>query len=358
MTQLDAIGVGIVGLSAGGGWAGTAHVPALAGVKGYELRALTASTRESARAAGERYEVPLVFDSAEELASHPDVDLVVVTVRVPHHEALVRPALQAGKMVLCEWPLAVDLPTARRMSALAGGIRTAVGLQARSAPALRYLRDLIADGYVGEVLSTTLIAAHGGFDGTYNSSTRYLLDAANGATLLSIPFGHAIDALTMVLGEITDLSATTALRRPVRYHAETGEPATATAPDQVAVTATLESGAVAVAHVRGARYRAADLHWEINGTEGVVVVTAPQGGLLAKSPTLLGARGSHPELAELPVPPSYELVLAGHADQYAYHVAHAYRQLREDITTGSRTIPDFAHAVRLHELLDQIIRSN
>ncbi|MFD8218399.1 Gfo/Idh/MocA family oxidoreductase [Streptomyces sp. NPDC059697] len=87
------IRVGVVGLSASGGWAAAAHVPALAGLDGYELRALSASTAESARAAGEKYAVPLAFGSAEELARSEEVDLVVVTVKVPHHLELIRPAL-------------------------------------------------------------------------------------------------------------------------------------------------------------------------------------------------------------------------------------------------------------------------
>ncbi|WP_328389329.1 Gfo/Idh/MocA family oxidoreductase [Streptomyces sp. NBC_00400] len=63
-----------MGLSASGGWAATAHAPALAGLDGYELRALSASSDESARAAGETYAVPLAFSSAEELARSEEVD--------------------------------------------------------------------------------------------------------------------------------------------------------------------------------------------------------------------------------------------------------------------------------------------
>jgi predicted dehydrogenase len=134
VTSNNAIGVGIVGLSANGGWAAMAHVPALKGIEGYELRALSASSPESARAAGEAHGVPLVFDSAEDLARHPDVDLVVVTVKVPNHDDLVKPALQAGKPVLCEWPLAADLPRVEDLNAAAQGVRTAIGLGAALPP--------------------------------------------------------------------------------------------------------------------------------------------------------------------------------------------------------------------------------
>jgi len=65
------IGVGIVGLSASGQWAANAHVPALRAIEGYELRALSASSAESAAAAGRVHDVPLTFAHAEELAVTP-----------------------------------------------------------------------------------------------------------------------------------------------------------------------------------------------------------------------------------------------------------------------------------------------
>ena len=350
MTSNKPVGVGIVGLSANGGWAAGAHVPALREIEGYELRGLSASTPESSKAAGSQFDVPLVFDNATDLAEHPDIDLVVVTVKVPYHDELVKPALQAGKRVLCEWPLAADPARASELNGLAGGVRTAVGLQARSAPPLRYLRDLIADGYVGEVLGTTLTGTGGAWGATYETYSKYLLDAANGATLLSIPFGHTVDALTMVLGDITELTSTSATRRPEVRHSQTGEPAAMTSPDQIAITARLESGAVASVHMRGGRSRAANFYWEINGTDGDIVVKAPQGAVWMSPITLHGGRGDDTELAELPVPARYEHVLAGRSAEPAYNVGHAYWDLLQD----NSEVPDFAHAVRLHELLAQI----
>jgi predicted dehydrogenase len=72
------------------------------------------------------------------MVSQPDIDVVAVTVKVPHHRELVSAALAAGKAVYCEWPLGRDLDDARPMAALAAeqGVRTAVGLQARQAPAV------------------------------------------------------------------------------------------------------------------------------------------------------------------------------------------------------------------------------
>ncbi|MER7187713.1 Gfo/Idh/MocA family oxidoreductase, partial [Streptomyces hyaluromycini] len=110
------IGVGIIGLGAHGSWAERSHLPALRAVPGYELRALSTSSKESAERSGQVHGVPRVFGSAAELAACDEVDLVVVAVKVPHHRELVRTALSAGKSVLCEWPLGNGLAEAEDMA--------------------------------------------------------------------------------------------------------------------------------------------------------------------------------------------------------------------------------------------------
>ena len=91
------------------------------------------------------------------MAADPDVDLIVVCVRVPGHRDLVMAGLQAGKAVLCEWPLGANLAEAEEMAGLARqrSVKTIVGLQARSDPTILYARDLVQEGYIGEVLTAT-----------------------------------------------------------------------------------------------------------------------------------------------------------------------------------------------------------
>ena len=153
------LGVGIIGVSPIRGWAATAHIPALRALPSYEIRALSAHSAESAREVGRVLGVRAVFSDHEDLVSQPDIDLVAVTVKVPHHRELVSSAVAAGKAVYCEWPLGRDLDDARAMAALAAGkgVRTVVGLQARQAPAIGFVQDLLREGYVGEVLSTTMV---------------------------------------------------------------------------------------------------------------------------------------------------------------------------------------------------------
>ncbi|MER7396943.1 Gfo/Idh/MocA family oxidoreductase [Streptomyces sp. NPDC000151] len=350
--------VGIVGLSARGGWAAQAHLPALSRLDGLEVRALSASSAASAREAGEKYGVPLAFGSTEELVRSDEVDLVAVSVKVPLHREAVLAAVGAGKAVLSEWPLGNGVAEAEELAAAAAaaGVRTFVGLQARTSPVVRYLRDLVGDGYVGQVLSTSLVASGRGWGAEFRPDGAYLLDRDNGATMLTIPFGHTIDAFSMVLGEFAEVGAVTATRRPTVREEGTGRPAPMTAEDQIAVNGLLASGAVASVHFRGGLSRGTDFHWEINGTDGDLVVSGDSGHLQQAVLTVRGARGPAAALAELPVPARYYDVpaLGDVAGRTPYNVGAQYARILADLTDGTAYVPDFAHAARRQRLLASI----
>src|SRR6184192_4714952 len=157
------------------------------------ITALSTSRSVSAAAAGKLFGVPLAFDNHHDLVKSAAVDVVAITVKVPYHFELAADALTAGKAVYCEWPLGNGLEEAERLAALAKkqGILAVAGLQARAAPSVLYVRDLVRQGYVGEVLSTTLIGSGMGWGPTVEPYNAYLNDRKNGATMLSIALGHA-----------------------------------------------------------------------------------------------------------------------------------------------------------------------
>jgi predicted dehydrogenase len=354
------LGVGIIGVSPVRGWAAAAHIPALRALPNYQIRALSAHSAEAARAAGEVFGVSAVFADHEQLVSQPDIDLVAVTVKVPHHRALVSAALAAGKAVYCEWPLGRDLDDARAMAALAAaqGVGTVVGLQARQAPAIQLVQQLLSDGYVGELLSTTMVGLSVPGEVVVQANA-YMLDKTNGANLLTIAVGHSLDLLNHVLGEFAELSAVSELRRPRITIQETREQIVKTAADQIAVIGTLTSGATASIHVREAVAGGTGFLWEINGTDGTLRITADAAVPGIVPLTVAGARGRN-EPAELAVPaaltqnwPALTSLVGTPAD----NVGRAYAGFAADIDNGTHTVPDFADAVRRHQVIAAIERS-
>jgi predicted dehydrogenase len=351
------LGVGIIGVSPARGWAATAHIPALRALPNYEIRALSARSAESARAAGDVFGISAVFSDSEQMVAQADIDVVAVTVKVPHHRELVSAALAAGKAVYCEWPLGRDLDDARAMAELAAeqGVRTVVGLQARQAPAIEFVQQLLSDGYVGEVMSTTMIGLSVTGDVLVQPNA-YTLDRANGANVLTIAVGHSLDILNYVLGEFAELSAVSDLRRPLITIEETGEQIVKTAPDQIAVIGTLTSGATANIHVREAVAGGTGFLWEINGTDGTLRITAAAAQPQIFPLAVAGAKGQG-EPVELVVPAVLiqkwpELTNLEGAP--AYNVGRSYAAFAADIANGTHTVPDFADAVRRHEVIAAI----
>lgn len=350
------IGVGIIGASPERGWAADAHIPALRALRErFDFVALSTSRAESARAAAERFGVALAYDDHRRLLARPEVDLVAVTVKVPYHQELVTAALDAGKAVYCEWPLGNGLREAEAMAELARarGAYAAVGLQARGAPVVAYVRDLVAQGFVGEVLSSTVVADAINWGADVLDCYAYLLDRGNGASMLTIPFCHTVDAFCWCLGEFAELSATFATRRPKVRHVETGRLLDSNVADQIAVSGTLESGALAVIHFRGGLSGGTHFLWEINGTAGDLVVSADGGHIQMLPLSLRGGRGG--ELVDMAVPAAYHGIGAALAGQpQAASVARAYRRLADDFASGRRTLPGFDEAVVRHRMLEAI----
>ena len=352
------IRVGIIGANLSHGWGTRAHIPALRSLPEFELSAVATTRMETAQETAKQFDIPLAFADHRQLVTHPDVDLVAVCVRVPAHHALVMDALAAGKHVYCEWPLGRTLAEAVEMRDLAEakGVRHMAGMQARGAPAFQRMRTLIADGYVGRVLSATMHAAGSGL-GQRASTLAWTLDNTSGGTTLTIAGGHSIDLLRYCLGDFEQVSAVVARSVDKATLSDTGETVDVTAPDNVLVAGRLSGGAVASVHIKSVPAHGAGFRFEVHGTEGALVATS-DGSVQIGDMTLLGARNDERALAELPLQEGDRWVPAGTPDGPPLNVAQLFRRLGEAIRSGGPVDPDFNAAVKLHELLDAIQRAS
>jgi predicted dehydrogenase len=353
------IRVGIVGANPSRGFASIAHIPALQELPDFEISAVCTTRQDSAEAAARHYGVPLAFCDAEKLAQHPDVDLVTVSVKVPDHYLPVMAAIEAGKHVYCEWPLGRNTDEAIRMRDAANrkGVRHAVGLQGQVSPAINYTKDLIADGYVGRVLSAVMIGCAPNWGPSIDRA--YQADFANGANLLTITGGHTIDALCCCLGEFRELAAFVVSQRDRIPVEETGELIAKTSPDQLVVNGIVGDGTVVSFQIRGGVNRGTAFLFEIHGDQGDLQLTATSRASMQRQElNVRGARGDEKELAELPIPGKYRWVPEGVAPDSRYNVAQLYARLAEGIRDGKPISPGFDAAVTRHRLLDAIVRAS
>jgi len=354
------IGVGILGANPDRGWASRAHVPAIHASPDLTLAAVATTRTESAEAARGRFGARHAFTDTRSLVGHPDVDLVVVAVKVSTHVDLVTAALEAGKHVYCEWPLTM---TATEAEALAGaaeraGVHAMVGLQARFAPAVEKARELIADGRIGTILTATFHGARNkGNTAAVPAWTAYTYDQDQAAGLVEILGGHALDAMQYMVGPIADISARTAIGRPVHHVLETGAPVLVTAPDAVVATALLAGGGLVSIHMHDGEAGHGRTRIEIAGTEGSLLIVMPP----EKNEMAAQLQIGRLDLFEAPAGASdWSPVPLDHDETLpveAANIARAYGRLAEDIRTGTHSEPGFRTAHDLHVLIERMMRT-
>lgn len=279
------IRIGFIGLSAQGSWATNSHLPYLKQTERFVIAALCNTTVAAAEAARAKYSLPpstKCYGSPEDLANDPDIDLIVCSVRVDLHYAVLKSALEKGKSVYCEWPLAKDLEEAEALAriAKATGARTMIGLQARRSPVVLKVKELVESGRIGKVLSSNLVSSSGNHGPTETEGLRYITQREIGGNMVSIDFCHIIDYVCFTLGELGDLNALLSIQRPtvdiVRSDGSKVETIKRTSHDQIIVHGHLASGAVLSAHHRGGKPFKDEpgLNWSIYEEKGEIYVTA------------------------------------------------------------------------------------
>ncbi|MGC4892192.1 Gfo/Idh/MocA family protein [Micromonospora sp. DT31] len=351
----DTIRIGVVGAHSERGWGRWVHLPALTGLDDYTLTAVASTSQESADAAAHAWGASLAFGDAHELLNHPDVDLVTIAVQLPRREGLIDGAIRAGKHVYSEWPVALDAATAAgyRDAAVAAGVQSAVGLQSRHHPAVRFVADLLEEDSIGDLLSASLTYS---LPAPETASERYadLFDAEKGVNHLTIVGGHSLNMFCQMAGAFTEVSATMATRISPVTILETGHQVTVTSPDQIAVSGSLESGAVGSAQIMTGGPAGEGFRIAFHGRRGRLVLASRDASLVA--PQLDVTLDEGDGAAPLPVPDRYQTPSAAEGPVVA-NVRQVYRDLAESIRGGTATGPDLTTAVQTHRLLDAIKRS-
>lgn len=348
------IRVGVIGASATGGWPSTSHFPAIAGLDNFELSAVATTRQESADAVAAKYGATHAFVGAKSLVESDDVDVVTITVNIRNHAEITKLALAAGKHVYTEWPFAINGAETAELADLgaAAGVKHVVGLQGRSAAMVNYVRDLVAEGFVGTVRSASVRIGRSLVFGAVTPENKWASDRSYGSNRFTIGAGHAFDDVRYMLGEFVDVAGLVAAQVKSAPVVGTDEVIEVTAPDNVLVTARLENEILLSFAMLSAM--SSGIRFEVHGDDGELVVTGPSS--LHLSPvglSLTGAKGTDaPE--PMPVPASYRPAPESVPDGSAVNVAGLYTMLATAIEDDAPTDPSFETARSLYEILDAI----
>jgi predicted dehydrogenase len=345
--------LGLIGASVGGTWSARSHLPALRASSDVELTAVCTTKAGSAEAARQEYGARLAFDDYRKMVASPDIDAVAVVVRVPSHYAPARAALEAGKHVYCEWPLGRTTAEAVELATLASdsGLVTAVGLQARVSPAMIHMRQLVEDGFVGEVMAVHVSLLREGILSRPSHRT-WQRDAELGANTLTIANGHTVDAMRFVAGDFARLSALVATRARQWLDSDTGQPVEVTSPDNILISGELAGGAVGSVHIGAIPFAGSGYRMEVYGREGTLVAAAADSPQMSDV-TIRGARTSN-TLEPMPAPEDLTVVAPGTPPDEAFNVGQMYVAFARAIEHGPACHPTFETAVEMHRLIDAI----
>src|SRR6266496_1203975 len=149
MTSSGAIRIGIIGA----GFARTTQIPGFKAIKGARVVAIASARREHAEEVAREFDIPHVESDWRELIARDDVDLVSIVTPVGTHCEMTLAALERGKAVLCEKPMAIDADEAKRMTERAreAGVLALIDHELRFLSGRVKLRELLAEGEIGNV---------------------------------------------------------------------------------------------------------------------------------------------------------------------------------------------------------------
>jgi predicted dehydrogenase len=277
------IKVGVIGAS----FARAAYLPALKTIEDVELVAVASARLDSARSAAEAFGAPNAYDDWRAMLDKHALDFVAIATPTVYHAPMTLAALNAGAHVLCEKPTAMNADEARQMldRAEALGRVHAIGHELRFNPNRRKIRQLIADGAIGDVRHVNIVNISSTWgDPVTRPANDWWSLAEMGGGRLGANGSHQIDLLRYWLGEIGAVSGQVATVVPNRVDKTTGEPWTATADDQVSFTLEMESGALVTVFLSGVARHNMGNHSHIFGSEGTIkLADADEKLLLARA---------------------------------------------------------------------------
>src|SRR3954468_9097443 len=194
------VGIGIIGT----GFARTTQIPGFRDCMGAKVIAIASRNRDRAEVIAKEFGIPHVADDWQELVRHPDVDLVSVVTPPSTHMEITLAAIEQGKAVLCEKPMALNAGEAARMveKAKAAGVLALIDHELRFLNSRRVMRGMLQTGAIGSVRHCNYV-----FRSDYRGlafAWDWWSDEKMGGGVLGAIGSHVIDSFRWILSaEVT-----------------------------------------------------------------------------------------------------------------------------------------------------------
>ena len=344
--------IGIIGV----GFGAQVHVPAFRS-EGWDVAAICSRTREKAQKAADEAGIASVYTDPMELIGRDDLAAVAIITPPGAHHQLSIAALDAGKHVLCEKPFAIDAKQAEEMRAAAekSGRTAMVAHEFRHTPQRAYIRQLVADGYIGKFQLCTIELFLDRYVSREPRPLTWIAYKSEGGGLLGALGSHYIDGLRFWFGEIASVTGWLATLRPDLVDAATGRSVKSETDDTFSLTITFKNGGMATMTSSFAVTPARGAKIAVMGDRGTLIAEQPGPNPLENG-IVVASRDGAP-LQELKTPAQYTPFTDARD-----HRLMAFRLLVRDFTKGieegTSPAPNFTDGLRCQQVLDAVRESS
>jgi len=331
------------------------------------LKAVAARDPEKVKQFAHKWGYQSHYADWKQLVDHPEIDVIDIASPNDTHAEIAVAAAQAGKMILCEKPLARNLQEAQRMvdAAKKTGVRTMVWYNYRRIPAVTLAKQIIAAGKLGRIfhyrakfLQDWTISA----DLPQGGAGLWRLDAnVAGSGVTGDLLAHCIDTAIWLNGEMDSVSAITETFIKEREHNLTGKKEKVGIDDACAFLGRFKNGSLATFEAtRYARGHKALYTLEINGEHGSLAwdlhdlhrlqwFDHKDEGLLRGWRSIHVTDGDHPYMAHWWVP--------GLAIGFEHSFIHQLADFLNSLDEKKPAEPTFEGALSTEKVVDAVLRS-
>ena len=274
VTNDKPIGVGIVGA----GFARSTQIPSFRNCKDARVVAITSRRRERAEQVAQEFGIEHVAPDWRELVARDDIDLVSVVTPPATHMEITLAALEHGKAVLCEKPMAMDASEAGRMTERAreASVLALIDHELRFLSSRQKMRAMLRNGEIGNVRHCNYVfrSDYRGVLGNWD----WWSDAAMGGGTLGAIGSHAIDSFRWLLDtEISEVSCVLSTHVAARPDKSSGTTRPVTSDDSVRMLlrfaeSPLTKGATGAASLSVVESGKLQNQLEVYGSSGALMV--------------------------------------------------------------------------------------